>query len=58
MNELNAIKAEIVTSTAKLTAAETNGKAELILAYSNILVEQQKMVNILLTGSGNLLLYR
>ena len=58
MSELEAIKADIKATKTKLAAAENAGKDELILAYSNTLTEQQKTLNILLAGSGNLLSYR
>ena len=53
MNELDAIKADILVTKARLAAAVTAGKEGLIVAYSNTLTEQQRKENILLAGSGN-----
>ena len=55
--ELAEIRADIVATKAKLASAEVDGKDSLIVAYSNTLTEQQKTLNILLTGAGNLILY-
>ena len=58
MSELEAIKADIKATKADLASAKTAGDKDLILMYGNTLTEQQKTLNILLAGSGNLLSYR
>jgi hypothetical protein len=55
--ELAEIRAKIVTTEGKLASAEDAGDKELIVAYSNTLTEQQKTLNILLAGAGDLILY-
>jgi hypothetical protein len=55
MTERAAIEAKISATEAKLASAENDRNEALIVAYSNILTEQQKEKNIiLLAGSGNL----
>ena len=58
MNELDAIKADIVTTAAKLAPAETALNDTDIATYGNILIGQKRKQNVLLTGAGNLLSYR
>ena len=53
MSELDAIRIKIAETEAYLAAARTAWDKELIVAYLNILTEQQKEKNILLAGSGN-----
>ena len=55
--ELAEIRADIVATKAKLASAEDARNEPLILMYGNTLTEQQKTLNILLTGAGNLILY-
>ena len=57
MDELADIRAKILVTEADLASAKNDRDRELIVAYSNILTEQQKKENILLAGAGNLILY-
>ena len=55
--ELAEIRDKIAATELKLASAEVDGKDSLIVVYVNRLTEQQKTLNILLTGAGNLILY-
>jgi hypothetical protein len=57
MDELADIRAKILVTEGRIAAAEAAENVALIVAYSNILTEQQKKENILLAGAGNLILY-
>ena len=52
MDELAEIKADILVTKADLASAKNDRDRDLIVAYSNILTEQQKEKNILLAGAG------
>jgi heterodisulfide reductase subunit A-like polyferredoxin len=54
--ELAEIRDDIKATKGKLASAEDAGDKELIVAYSNTLTEQQKTLNILLAGAGDLIL--
>ena len=53
MAELVEIKADIKITKEKLTQAEKDKDRDMILAYANLLSDQQKKENILLAGAGD-----
>ena len=51
------IRANFSATKAKLASAEEKRKEALILMYGNVLIEQQKKKNILLSRAGNRIPY-
>jgi hypothetical protein len=55
--ELAEIRDDIKATKGDLASAKIAGNEALILMYGNTLTEQQKTLNILLAGAGDLTLY-
>ena len=58
MNELDPVKADIVTTEAKLASAETALNDANIAINGIVSIGQKRKQNVLLVEAGNLLLYR